>query len=307
MKLKFESPSGYLPEAAGLLQSLPSASLFHNRLSLRPPGGQYSISLQGVAEAFRAVLDHVEPAVSTAFQAPGSTDSARSLNSAVTDLLYALFEHVEACHTILKCLFDSDKLYGSNPQVKLFQRNVRPYRDLIAVPVNRMKHNQRCISSCTFDWPSGVVPGYYVEGVDDNGVIGPDSHVHPDNTAFSLTRELPLHFVHIFIVSHHLSEAVKAIRGGGIFTARHEKASSTWLSLGTRIAKLPRVVYPDEALKPFPLVALHQPPVTTTPILTVEYPSVVVVSSVPKGARVTSATTGDGVSSSFRFPYLKGW
>lgn len=308
MKLKFESPSGYLPRASGLLQSLPSASAFHERLSLRPPGGQYSVSLHRVVEAFHAVLDRVEPTVFTAFEAPGSARAARSLNNAVTDLLYALFEHVETCHTILKCLFGSDKLYGSNPQVKLFKRSVHAYRDLIAVPVNRMKHNQRCISSCTFDWPGGVVPGYYVEGVDDKGVIGPDPQVHPDNTAFSLTRDLPLHFVNIHIVSHHLSEAVKAITGStpAALTALPEKSSSTWLSLGTRLAKLPRVTFPDEILKPFPLVALRQPPDRTTPILTIEYPSSVVVSSVPKGARVTSATMGDGVSRSFRFPYLKG-
>jgi hypothetical protein len=53
------------------------------------------------------------------------------------------------------------------------------------------------------------IVGYFLEGMQPNGRIGPDCEIHPDGiTAISLNRDLRYHFANLYRVGHHLSAAI---------------------------------------------------------------------------------------------------
>lgn len=121
--------------------------------------------------------------------------------------LDALMEHTEDCENVLRCFFENESQYKISTHVRNYLGATRKYRKHIGLVVNRIKHNQGRVRLVFLAPDAVLIPGYYVEGLDSNGAVGPSIWIHKDGaTAFSFHRDLryhiaePLHWNHLGIV-----------------------------------------------------------------------------------------------------------
>lgn len=101
--------------------------------------------------------------------------------------------------------------------------------------------------------------GYFVEGLSDDGSIGPAPHIHPGgSTAFSYARDIRFHLYYLYVVSAKLSQSINTIARPNKSKIAHQ-IPNDHAKLETtlqKIAELPMVVFIDEIQKDFPLVTI---------------------------------------------------
>jgi hypothetical protein len=207
------------PEAYNCLHSLPDIAIQHGDHGLRHPLGIYSISLQRVIQAFKDVLAENDKVYYAPLKEDGSIDfNTDLLLKAQQELLDALMAHIDDCYHILKALYPASRRTKTKPEpfadkwleeakhptVARFKHLIKPYRDTFAPIVNRMKHEHgilRALLMRNFDQPQNAqqrIVGYFVEGVDKHGTVGPDIKIHGKARAISFHRDLRYHFVHLY-------------------------------------------------------------------------------------------------------------
>lgn len=222
-------------------------------------------------------------------------------------LLYSLFEQLDDCDNILKCCFPKGQQLAKNPHFREFKREIEPYRDSIGRIVNRMKHNQARLRSVVFYGDEWASPGYFVETVCSDGVIGPDPCIHPGgNTAFSYARDLRHHFAWLYVISRSLAKAVMAIMGKPTRIIVESANEDDGIArIAARLSLLPRIVYPDEESKGYPAVVYGEKGKLREILLALLPPF---LAPIPPPSKFTVSTSyyGDGISRSFRFPYMGG-
>lgn len=231
------------PDVYNYLRSLPDDVLFHADYTERHPFSIYNLSIQRVILAFKAVLDELDQ-VSTAL-----LDSSEHLNYRLEnlpklqqELLHSLQSHIDDCYRILKTIHPPvsiDEIFverwlekAKHPTYKDFQNAVKDYRKSFAMIVNKIKHNGGQLrplmmyargqgivvhhlgSGIKFSLKDARIVGYFLEGMQPSGRVGPDCDVHPDGkTAISLNRDLRYHFANLYRIGNHLRRAiVRAVR-----------------------------------------------------------------------------------------------
>lgn len=270
------------PEVFNCLRSLPDIALQQGEHNLRHPLGIYSISLHRVTQAFQNVLTENEKV----YNAPSKEDGAIDFNlepliKAQHELLDALMAHIDNGYQILKALYPAScntKLkpaqfadvwleQAKHPTSPQFKHLIKPYRDTFAPIVNKIKHEHgilRAILMRNADQPQNTqqrIAGYFVEGVDKNGTVGPDIKIHGRDKAISFHRDLRYHFVHLYKVDHFLSQSiVKAINKTYSVqfspSVHIDVPSSEIISIAERISNLPFLFFYDEVVKLTPTVGL---------------------------------------------------
>ncbi|NEQ44085.1 MAG: hypothetical protein F6K00_11235 [Leptolyngbya sp. SIOISBB] len=151
------------------------------------------------------------------------------------------------------------------------------YRDSFSEIVNKIKHNGDKLCSLVIASRSKPllvtgktskiiylhenvrIPGYFLEGMQSDGVLGPHPDIHPDNTAISLNYDLRYHFANLYRVSKSLKKAVsngiKRLHGVTLTHPRKlEKAprKEQWEKIAERISNLPMLFYENEFSKKIP-------------------------------------------------------
>jgi hypothetical protein len=320
MKLELNSQTGFEPLATRYLGEIPDQFLFHRRHALRHPLATYNISLQQVVNEFRRVLNHHD-AMKRFWkeQGPSTTEPQpyTELLSAQKDLIYSLREHVDDCHLVLQSLVDPAGVNVSQPGADVFLKAARfptlttffqplkPFMDGYLLPMtNKLKHKQGRLRGCMFFNDSETRLGYFLEEVDEKEVAGPSETLHPGNTAFSFARDLRLNLFHVYFASERL---VKAIAGALKSMHQYSPAQPAtltyctllWREVLQRVSDLPLAVFPQELQAPFPDVKL------TDEGVVLEYPAQNRGLDFPRTMRVMGSTQGDGVTKSFRFPYVR--
>jgi len=320
MKLELNMQTGFEPLATRYLGEIPDQFLFHRQHALRHPLATYNISLQQVANELRRVLDYHD-AMRRCWkeQGPSRTEPQpyTELLSAQKDLIYSLREHIDDCHLILQSLVNPAGVSVSEPGADVFLRAVKfptlttffqplkPFMDDYLLPMaNRLKHKQGRLRGCMFFNDSEIRLGYFLEELDNKEVAGPSETLHPGNTAFSFARELRLSLFHVYFASERL---VKAITGA--LRSMHQcslaqpgaltYSNLSWRQIVRRISELPLAVFPQEVQLPFPDVKL------TKEELVLEYLAQNRRLDFPETMRILMSTQGDGVTTSFRLPYLR--
>ena len=284
------------PKAFNCLKLLDESFTYHNDHTQRHPFSIYSRSLQKVMQSFNAVLDEIDQISTALFNAEGNLDyPLKKLPDLQKELLYALQSHIDDCYWILKVIhpYDSnvqekhpdrwlDKV--KHPAYKPFHNAIKDYRESFAPIVNKIKHNGgqlrpimmysrgRGIVARTVDkgiqtFPKNArIVGYFLEGMQPNGRIGPDCEIHRDGTtAISLNRDLRYHFANLYRVGDHLRAAIAR-------TVRHfhEKKLPRDVavndtgsqydieSIAERVSKLPPLFFENEFSKKTPDIKFHR-------------------------------------------------
>jgi hypothetical protein len=320
VRLEFNSQTGFEPPAVKSLGQIPNRFLFHRKHALRHPLATYNISIEQLASAFERVLDQHD--LMYRFwreQGPSRTEPQpyTGLLFAQRVLIYSLREHLDDCHAILQSLVDPTAVNVGRPGAVTFLKAakfpslstfIQPLKhymdDYLLVIANKVKHKHGRLRGCMFYNESEAMLGYFLEEVDDREIAGPSEALHPGNTAFSFARDLRLNLLHVYLASDRLMEAV-----GGALKSMYgfeltplpclDSCNLSWRRIVQRVSDLPLAVFPQEIQLPFPDVSL------TSEELMIEYPSQSRVLECPRPMRVTTITHGDGVTKSFRFPYLQ--
>jgi hypothetical protein len=313
------------PDVYNCLRSLPDIALQHGDHGLRHPLGIYSISFQRVIQAFQNVLVENEKV----YHVPLKEDEAIDFDTvpllkAQQELLDSLMAHIDDGYQILKALYPASRLTKSvpfadkwleqakHPTVAQYKHLIKPYRDTIAPIVNRMKHEHgrlRALIMRNFDQPQNTqqrIVGYFVEGVDKHGTVGPDTKIHGKDRAISFHRDLRYHFVHLYKVDHFLSEAiVEAINKtySGQFTPSvyFDTPSSEIIAIAESITHLPFLFFFDEVSKLTPTVGLS--PANQNVKLTLNDTNKIKAASLLRW-KVQIKYMGDNVTKSWIMPYI---
>jgi len=313
------------PEAFNCLRSLPDIALQHGDHNLRHPLGIYSISLHRVTQAFQNVLAEHDKV----YHAPLKEDDSIDFNTdpllkAQQELLDALMAHIDDGYQILKALYPASRLtkpvpfadkwleQAKHPTVARFKHLIKPYRDTFAPIVNRMKHEHgrlRALLMRNFDQPQNTqqrIVGYFVEGVDKHGTVGPDIKIHGRDRAISFHRDLRYHFVHLYLVDHFLSNAiVEAINKTYSIqftpSVYFDSPSPEIITIAESISHLPFLFFFDELSKLTPTVGLSSDHQGVE--LTLNDTSQIKAASLLKW-EVQLTYTGDSVTKSWIMPYM---
>lgn len=313
-----------LPEPVRTLAGLPESVQHHSHHSLRPAAAIYNVSLNSLTTSFNSVLDQIDRCGAAPVRDGSHVDfDSEPLMKAHSDLLQAIDSHIDDCFLVLKALqppavISNPHIFTDrwlqqvqHPSIGDFKKAIGAYHKRIGDIVNRLKHAQGRLRSVMFSWGTTRLPGYFLEGVDSKGVVGPDSSVHPKGGALSLSGDLRLHYSGVFLIGESLARAIsKALRIRQNFRLKLVVKKSEAgvdvevFNIARRIGRLPEFVFPDEQPLSIPSVRVFENESTQQIILKARtYPP---VATPPRGASVTSHMGGDGYSRSFRLPYLRG-
>ncbi len=313
------------PEVFNCLHSLPDIALQHTDHNLRHPIGIYSISFQRVIQAFQDILTENDKVYYAPLKEDGGIDfNTNLLLKAQKELLDSLMAHIDDTYQILKALYPASRLtkpvsfadkwleQAKHPTSARFKHLIKPYRDSFAPIVNRMKHEHgplRALIMCNFDQQQNArqrIVGYFVEGVDKNGTVGPDIKIHGRDRAISFHRDLRYHFVHLYQVDHFLSQAiVEAINKtySSHFTPSVyvDGPSTEIINIAEKISQLPFLFFFDEVNKLTPTVELSTDYQSVA--LTLNNTSHIKATSLLRW-RVQISYSGDSVTKSWAMPYM---
>jgi len=302
-------PKGYngitLP-AQQALSLVPSDLLVvsKQKQNMRPPLGVYNISLsQAVERCQRVLLALVNlPSVDSSKH----KDSIRKLLDCQDAFLDSLFEHIEDCRNILRCMTFKDQNRILNI-LKKWDKAVKPYRDHIGHVVNHIKHSQGRLRSVQMSNKHKLIYGYFVEGLTNDGSIGPHPDIHDGgHTAFSFNRDLRFHVSGLFHLSAILSECIIEYKGYEYrFSVEPKEEHDDLACILESIARLPIYVFPDEAvLKDWIYVSFLPRRGSATRHFRIKFPCKHQHPCTMKNGHFNATMMGDGVSRQFRIPYM---
>jgi hypothetical protein len=254
---------------------------------------------------------------------PSGDSHYEPLLIAQKNLIHSIQAHIDDCYSILASLVDpatvptnasrtkfTDKWLDrvGFPSISQFRIAVSECRDSRLAPlVNGLKHRQNRLRGIFFQNADEVRLGYYLEEPDLNGVIGPSAAVHEDsNSAFSFAKDLRLAAFNVYRLSEALAAAVTvAQQHYHNVTLNSERAaeSERWLKVIKRIVGIKPLVFPDEIDKPYPYFSLTEDHEDTS--LVMMYPVTLIPLRFPQGMNIRWLSKGDGVSRTFRIPYVK--
>ncbi len=302
----------YSPAAANVLGQIPSGALFNVSHQLRHPESIYSLSLDKVGKAFCNVAEgYLLKAQAYQDNQPPAAWEINQLLKDQEDFLRALQEHLDDLWLILQTLIDpvsatktslfADKYVLGNklPGAKSFQEAIAGYKMTLKI-ANKLKHQQGRLRGVAIWLPRGPHLGYFLEGPDANGIIGPSTEIHPDQGAISFSRDLTWHLFNVYFCSEKLVAAVNSALGARGLTARPavESGNKDWQKVISLALKIPPAYFPKEVPKHAAIFKCHENEQT----LEVEFPKRILF-KFPLQMKTSCCTQVDGHSTTFKVPF----
>jgi hypothetical protein len=313
------------PQIYNCLCSLPDITLQHSDHELRHPLAIYNTSLRRVTQAFQEVLDENDKVYQAPYKEDGNCDiEVHALIKAQQELLDALMAHLDDGYNILKALYPASRFTKSipfaaqwlerakHPTVRQYKHQIKVYRDTFAPIVNKIKHEHGRLRIVLMHDGRNIydqqrrIAGYFLEGVDKDGKIGADVKIHNGKYALSFHRNLRYHFVYLYLMGEFLTKAVVGAVNSeyniGFAPMSSVAANSSEMEkIAKRINHLPLLFFFDELREPTPTVELIEQDQDVELVLTSMSP---ITANSYSPWRAQTQFTGDGVTSSWRMPYM---
>lgn len=290
--------------ACEILAGLPPSILLYNQHHvLRHPLGIYNVSSATCLQRMRVALNLVtSPELAVEIFSQNFVGES-SLLDAYDSFLDSMMEHMEDCLSVLLCFFTSSRDRDKHPAVKAYKNSVDSYRNHIGALVNHIKHEHGRIRLTAITNIDHFVAGYFVEGLNEHGALGPSTKVHRDgNNAYSFHRDLRLHLVNLILVSECLAIAIGEIVGGRAVLPS-QSSQVVFKELIVDISNLPKSVFRNEERLDLPRVSFN-PNGGTVSLIKIEFPCAYERVVKLKGqCRTTTRFAGDGATKSFQFPF----
>lgn len=300
MRIALKIPNDKLdqPLPATALLETHAAVEFHNaKRGLRHPTSLYEHSLRGVAAAFGRVLDELDALSSIEARKRLGSTSASALVRDTHLLVHSVFEHFEHCKSVVLVFAHELSKKKQDKQVHGFSATVKNARAFAAVQANTIKHSQGSVRLMQMVGEDVVVPGYYIEGVDAEGVISPHPDVHAGGrSAFSFARALRYFACSVRFASGALVSSLDASC----------RLTESALGLGPmaavfkRLAVFDTYVFPGEYGQVVPSIVARES------TLAIDFPSRTRWLELD-ACRINTTHDFDGVMRKIRLPYMGDW
>jgi len=276
------------------LQKLSDNEIYNKQRNLRHPIALYSKSLNTALKSLEELTNATRELLFS--QENSVLETAKEKTKSY---LLDLFTHLEDCKAVLKTVYPPEQEKELQKALRNFSSLIESFRKHIAIQANKIKHNQSEIRTITFHWSAGFSPGYFIESMLPNEVLGPDPEVHPQsNSAFSYAREIRKSICGIFFVSSALATAIREKTKKPI--NNQQRYSHPQIEKISEIIRLYFDFYfPDEIHKPNPRVELKNSEIK------ISYPSKIKPKAMPQRVRIKTTLAGDGYTKSFALPYFK--
>ncbi len=299
-----------LPEAVAGLGATYLHPFHYEAHRVRHPLGVYNVSLSRVLGRFETVIHQyaeivkTRPFASKNDCASGPPQWLREFLKAYEQLLYALAEHVEDCHTILETCLPPGAL-KKHPARNAYLDATEEYRDRIGRLVNHIKHQHGRLRLVVIWDEESCAFGYFVDGVGPDGSLGPAYEVHPDgHTPFYIGLDLRFHLAHLYILAHHLSRAVEQILGEGTYVEQQvDRQVGIIVRIAEAVQAMPLLFNEAHIPRSASFVRLRR--VGQAMEILIKHPATLIPEEPTlMGSSVTMYTEGDGTTRHFAFPHF---
>jgi hypothetical protein len=297
MKLTVSIPTAeaYRPLPASVyLADFRSIEFNNAELGLRHPVGIYNVSIGAVAAAFKDAIDAAIEYRDAERDSANEKACAAKLVQSLDHLLDATTEHFDGAKSIVRVMFDEKGDKSWKKALADLNSLVKTARDFPARQANEIKHKQARIRLIRADAPAIAVVGYFIDGVDADGAVGPSPYVHRGNTAFSLGRA----FRTLACGTYFLSRALLTLLSGKPPSPKTlaEAGLGQLAPVFEQLLGMDRWVFWDEP--------------RFCPAIVRRGESIVIDTNAggwivpPAGTRINFIHAGDGVTRTFRVPYM---
>lgn len=204
-------------ELFNLLHSLPKNILFHNEHEVRQPLGIYSVSTLRVFKSFENITKELK-----------KTNNLEELAKAHKELMDALMAYIDDGYHIMKSLFPKNSVHRdiifADKWIKAVDKNIKTiivdyqnqlelFRSRLALMVNKIKHNHARHCHVEIKSTFEKIKGYYIEGVNKEGTIIPNTEIHPplttgEYTATSFNWDIKNFLVDFYIISKLMARTI---------------------------------------------------------------------------------------------------
>lgn len=306
-------------ELYDVVKNLPDHILHHSEHTLRHPDGIYSVSTKRVFDAFEGFVSLLED-----FQT-----KHESLSKMHKELLDALMAYIDDSYHLMKSLIPSTAVTKNIPFaqnwlkavdkptktiVENYQSKTLPYRERLALIVNRIKHEHGRYCHVEARTIFGRIKGYYIEGITRDVAIIPHSQIHPTfkgmHTAISYNRDIKNYLADFYILSHFMAETMHKLiqhHHGITLSMNLQKCQNDEkiMVFCEKVSNIPDLFFPDEPDSELSQIILKreadiiefQKPATTQYMRRLRRYS---------HARFQNIMTGDGTTKKWALPYFKG-
>jgi hypothetical protein len=301
-------------ELFNFLKSIPDNILFNLEHSLRTPVGIYAVSTRRVFTAFEKVTD-----------ALNNFKDFDTLSNAHLELLESLMAFIDDGYLMMKTLFPASAVQKKitfahswlkeidKTTIEDHQRELEKYRSRLAKIVNKVKHNHARFCHVEMSTIFGKVRGYYIEGINKDGAIIPDTEIHPEYnnqyTAISYNRDIKNYLVYFYFIAGLIARTMHRLinkhHNIKITPSRHNNTQDhLLLEVVKGVSQIKDLFFPDEYAKEFPQVIVHND--TKIELRKPAFKTYVRKLAKYSNGKVMTVMTGDGVSNTWALPYFKG-
>jgi hypothetical protein len=327
-EIKLQTTQSLVPPVYYRLSAVPENQFAYVHYGVRHPGSIFSIHLSDTLTAFNALalfLNNLQAGGN-----PCSTEETEHLKSLTREFMFQLINYFESGYEIFLCFCEKlEKPRPREPLYKWFAKNgyeaeIHPYFTGVNPELERyrnffnaLKHSSNRTEIFQFINPgtSTKVLGFYLESVDEKGMIGPNLDFHPKHndagTAWSYNLHIRNFYFLIYKIAQEMDAAVQrlCVREGVslsfpsaplVPTGIEALSNAALVNTASRFEGVFSVFYPQESTAQVKTVLLDP---ARGSIVFSEYVAGNKVISRGKGWGALMTTHGDGFSRSFSLPY----
>jgi len=218
----------------------------------RPPATIYALSLTRTLRRMDDVLDGLK-AYTLSTQLGVHDGADQNLAASTEELLTQLARHGDDCRSIVSAYFGPEA-----DASRRFASSIKSLTEARELQARYLSQHSGRVCLISFMAPSVIISGFFIEGPDAQGRLGPCPVVHGEqNAAFSWN----LFFRKVLIELVSLNSRVyEAVAGAGIRENNAITASENTdlIRMAKRVSELPVYVFPDEARGTLPAIAVKR-------------------------------------------------
>jgi hypothetical protein len=291
ISLSADDGNGFRPPCFAQLNKYKSSFLLRD--GLPHPIAAFSHSWSDVISAFEECFRTLEALRNAAGPDSELIDEMRSaLMAATRNLYYRATEFIEN--------IDDSVSKGLSPDPKRLVKfsGANALRKRIALPCNKLKHNHNRIHYVQATALGLAVPGFSIYHVKD-GALHPNPEVHKKRPAFSFNVELRRIFVTTYIYMSEVGENISRHCANDLEDTAMENTEPRTLAVIDRLLRLPAFGMPFETPQHMPSLEFDKNTFTMSDESGTILPA-------PIGCKMTATFTGDGFTTGFAPPGLRG-
>jgi hypothetical protein len=216
--LNIQDNLGFTPEVVGYLASIKEFEYFYREYHLRHPGGIFNL---GIYYVVRDMLELIEEL--NEHQNNYDDDRKILLAKKFRDLINDFFKFRDSLDEVVLACCKKDAPPSENEFIyrwldksgyragkdifKQTEQDIAYFRKIY----NKLKHTSNSIKTVNFHGSPSAIMGFYLEGVADDGSLGPDETIHPKYNGMHSASSYNYTLKNLYYLLYKISDSFKYI------------------------------------------------------------------------------------------------